>query len=185
MQTIRSNIGICIGGAVLIIFGFFSLVSQLFRSLNLTFLWSLIVILIGISFFIAMVASQKRASALAIPGTIVSGVGLVMLIQSLTRHWNVAPYFWTLIILFLGAGIYIMGWHSSEKKQKETGLRFMKIGLILFIVFGAFFEVVFTNIVNFIILLLLITAGTFLVLSFSGLLTWKKNASNELLPPTN
>ena len=56
-----------------------------------------------------MFAGGKQAAGFAIPGTIVSGVGLVLLFQNITQHWESMSYFWTLIILFVGIGIYIMG----------------------------------------------------------------------------
>jgi hypothetical protein len=185
MQTNRSNIGAFVGGAILIAFGLLSLAGQLFRTLNLSFLWPLVVILMGAFFFVAMFAAGKGSSALAIPGTLVSGIGLVMLFQSLTHHWASMSYFWTLIILFVGTGIYIMGWHSGDMKQKESGLRVMKIGFILFVIFGAFFEMIFSNLNNFIFPILLIVAGISLVLFRSGLFGSKKNESTDSLPPTS
>lgn len=185
MQTNRSILRACVGGTTLIIFGLLSTASLIFRLLNLTLLWSLVVILMGGLFFIAMFTTGKDTPALAIPGAIVSGVGLVMLIQSLTRQWNVMPYLWIVIILFLGTGIYIMGWRSADTKQKNLGLRMIKISSTLFIVFGIVCEFTFTNFSYFLFPILLFGAGAFLILSRSGWLNWKKSRSNKPLSPTN
>ena len=178
MQTKRSNAGALIGGAVLVAFGLLTLVGQVFRGLNWGFLWPIMIIGIGVLFFVAMFAGGKQAAALAIPGSIVSGVGLVFLFQNIAHHWESMFYFWTLIILFVGTGIYIMGRHSGDIDQKQSGACVMKVGLILFIIFGALFETLLWSSDNFIFPILLILLGVFSLLSRSGLLSGKKYDSS-------
>jgi hypothetical protein len=184
MQTNRSNPGALVGGAALITFGLLALAGQIFRSLNWGVLWPFIIIGIGALFFVAMFAGGKQAAALAIPGSIIGGTGLVLLFQNISHHWGSMFYFWTLILLFVGTGIYIMGWHGGDSAQKESGARVMKVGLILFIIFGAFFEMVFSSFNNFIFPVLLILLGAYLLLSRSGLFGGKKGDSSAgSLPP--
>jgi len=185
MQTNRSNAGALVGGAIMIVFGLLALASQVFRSVNWGFLWPFIVIAIGAVFFVAMFAGGKQTTAFAIPGSIVGGIGLVLLFQNITHHWESMSYFWTLIITFVGTGIYIMGWFAGEIKQKESGLKVMKIGFILFIIFGMFFEMIFSNFNNILFPILLIVLGGYLVLTRSGLIGTKKHDSGEPLPPAN
>jgi len=96
-------------------------------------------------------------------------------------------YFWTLIIMFVGIGIYIMGLYGGDENQKHSGLRVMKVGFILFIIFGAFFEMIFSSSRNIIFPVLLIILGAYLVLSRSGLLGRKKidESSNDSIPPVS
>src|SRR6266508_845711 len=143
MQTNRSNAGALIAGTLLILFGLMALAGQFFRTVDWGFLWPFAIIGFGALFFIAMFAGGKGAAPFAIPGSIVGGIGLVMLFQNITQHWESMSYFWTLIIMFVGAGITIMGWRSENAEQKKAGLRVMKIGFILFVIFGAFFEMIF------------------------------------------
>lgn len=185
MQTNRSNAGALIGGAVLIAFGLLSLAGQVFRHLNWGFLWPFIVIGIGAMFFVAMVAGGKQAAAFAIPGSIVGGVGLVLLFQNIFKHWESMSYFWALIIMFVGVGIYIMGVYGGDASQKHAGSRVMKVGFILFVIFGTFFEMIFSGFRNSLFPILLIVVGGYLVLSRSGLFSTKKHDSSEPLPPTN
>ena len=186
MQTNRSNTGGLVGGTLLIAFGLLSLASQVFRGFNWGLLWPFLVIGVGVLFFIGMFAGGKQAAGFAIPGTIVSGVGLVLLIQNLTHHWESMSYFWTLIILFVGMGIYIMGAYSNDLGQKQSGARVMKVGLILFIIFGSFFEMIFSSFGNLVFPILLILLGVYLVLSRSGLLGKKQDdTSSDSLPPVN
>jgi hypothetical protein len=135
-----------------------------------------------------MFAGGKQAAAFAIPGSIIGGIGLVLLFQNITRHWESMSYFWTLIILFVGAGIYIMGLYGGDANQKRSGLGVMKVGFILFVIFGAFFEMIFSSFNNIVFPVLLIILGGYLVLSRSGLFGGRKvdsSSTNEPLPPTN
>jgi len=185
MQTNRSNAGALVGGAILIAFGLLSLAGQVFRSVDWGFLWPFIIIGIGALFFVAMFAGGRQTAGFAVPGSIVGGIGLVLLFQNITQHWESMSYFWTLIILFVGAGIYIMGLYGGDENQKRSGLGVMKVGFVLFIIFGAFFEMIFSSFNNLLFPILLIVLGAFLILRRSGLFGAKKNDSAESLPPTN
>ena len=186
MQTKRNNIGALIGGAILIGIGLLSLATRLYTGIDWGLLWPVAIIGFGALFFIAMFAVGKSGAAFAIPGTIITGIGLVVLFQNITRHWTTMSYIWTLIIIFVGLGIYIMGRYGEDANQRQAGARVMKIGTILFIIFGTIFETVFSSLNNIIIPILLILLGGYLVLSRSGLLNRKQEESiNTPLPPTS
>jgi len=186
MQTNRSNTGALVGGTLLIAFGVLSLASEVFRGFNWGFLWPFIVIGVGALFFAAMFAGGKQTSGFAIPGSIITGTGLVLLFQNITKHWESMSYFWTLIILFVGIGIYIMGAYTNDLGQKKSGVSVMKVGLMLFIIFGSFFEMVFSSFGNLIFPILLILLGGYLVLNRSGLLDrHKEDTSSDSLPPVS
>ena len=183
MQTNRSNAGALIGGAVLIAFGLLSLAGQIFRDVNWGALWPFVIIGLGALFFVAMFSGGKQTAGFAIPGSIVGGIGLVLLIQNITGHWESMSYFWTLIILFVGTGIYVMGWYSGDSEQKNSGWRVMKVGLLLFIIFGAFFEMMFSSFNGLIFPILLILLGVYLVVARSGVIGGKKPDSSDSIPP--
>jgi hypothetical protein len=185
MQTNRSNAGALIGGAVLIAFGLLSLAGQIFRFVNWGALWPFIVIGFGALFFVAMFAGGKQAAGFAVPGSIVGGIGLVLLFQTLTGRWESMSYFWTLIILFVGAGVYLMGWYGGDEAQKRSGLGVMKVGFILFIIFGAFFEMMFSSFNGYVFPVLLILLGGYLVIVRSGLRGRKKEDSSDPIPPVS
>ena len=185
MQTTRSNTGALVGGTLLIAFGLLSLASEVFRGFNWGLLWPLIVIGIGALFFVAMFSGGKQTAGFAIPGSIISGTGLVLLFQNITQHWSSMSYFWTLIILFVGVGIYIMGVYGNDLGQKQSGARVMKVGLILFIIFGSFFELIFSSLGNLIFPILLILLGAYLIVSRSGLLGKRKDTTSDSAPPIN
>jgi hypothetical protein len=187
MQTNRNNVGTLIGGAILIGIGLLTLIARLVPGLDLGSLWPLFIIAFGALFFIAMVAMGKSGAGFAVPGTIISGIGLILLYQAITDKWQSMSYFWALIVFFVGLGIYIMGRYGEDASQKKAGTRVMKIGIILFIVFGIFFESLFSSLNSMIFPILLILLGGYLVLSRSGLFNRKQddNSTDTSLPPTS
>jgi hypothetical protein len=186
MQTNRNNVGALIGGAILIGIGLLTLVSRMYTDIDWGLLWPFSIIGFGALFFIAMFAAGKSGAAFAIPGTIITGIGLVVLFQNITQHWTTMSYIWTLIIIFVGLGIYIMGWYGEDANQRQSGGKVMKIGIILFIVFGTIFESIFSSLNNVVFPILLILLGGYLVLSRSGLLSRKQEHSTDTpLPPTS
>lgn len=187
MEKNRSNVGALVGGTLLIAFGLLSLAGQIFRGLNWGFFWPFIVIAFGALFFVAMFSGGKGSAAFAIPGSIISGVGLILLFQNFTKHWESMSYFWALIIMFVGIGIYIMGWYGGDDGQKRSGAGVIKVGLFLFIIFGAFFEMIFESFGGMLFPIMLILLGGYLILTRSGLLSGKKNGetSNDAIPPVS
>ncbi len=187
MQTNRSNAGALIAGALLILFGLLALAAQVFDMVNWGAIWPFAIIAFGALFFAAMFAGGQQAAAFAIPGSIVGGIGLILLFQNITGHWESMSYFWTLIILFVGVGIYIMGWHGRDANQKAAGSRVMKVGFILFLIFGTFFEMLFSSFGNIVFPVMLILVGGYLVLSRSGLFGRNKTdePSDHSLPPAS
>jgi quinol-cytochrome oxidoreductase complex cytochrome b subunit len=186
MQTSRNNVGALIGGAILIGVGLLTLIARLIPGLDLGNLWPLLIIGLGGLFFIAMFTMGKSGAGFAVPGTIISGIGLILLYQSITDRWQSMSYFWTLIVFFVGLGIYIMGQYGEDASQKRSGWSVMKVGIILFIIFGTFFEALFSSLNTVIFPILLIVLGGYLVLSRSGLFNRKQDHSSETpLPPTS
>lgn len=190
MQTNRSNTGTLIVGGLLIAFGLLSLMTRFIDGLDWGSLWPFIVIGLGALFFVAMFAGGKGAAAFAIPGSIVGGIGLVLLFQNITQRWESMSYFWTLIILFVGLGIYIMGWYGQDAAQKQSGWGVMKVGFVLFIIFGAFFEMIFSSFSDSLFPILLILLGAYLILARSGIFQRRHvdgdvDSADHPLPPTS
>jgi hypothetical protein len=188
MQTNR-NVGTLIAGTILIVFGLLSLAPRIFEGIDWGFLWPFLVIGFGALFFIAMLAGGKQAAAFAIPASIVSGIGLILLFQNITGRWESMSYFWTLIIMFVGVGIYLMGWYGGDENQKRSGFGVMRVGFILFLIFGVFFEILFSSYSSLMFPALLILLGLYLVLTRSGLFqrrrTQMDEPSDHSIPPAS
>jgi hypothetical protein len=183
MQTNRSNPGALLGGTLLIAIGLLSLAMRFLRVVDWAFLWPSIMTGFGALFFVAMFAGGKEFAALAIPGSFISGMGLMLLFQNITGHWELMSYFWTLIILFLGVGIYTMGLYAGDEKQKQAGTSVMKAGLVLFLIFGTFFEMIFSSFNHTLFPLLLIGLGVYIVLKRAGRFGGENKHPSDSLPP--
>jgi hypothetical protein len=195
MDTRRSNMGGFIGGAILIGLGLLALLAQFTGSATIwNTIWPFVIIGFGGLFFVAMLAGGRQAAGFAIPGSIISGIGLILLYQNLTGHWESWSYGWTVILMLVGLGIFISGLWSGNEGQRQSGLRLLKVGFILFIIFGAFFEIILFNtfapgIQQFVFPVLLILLGLYLVVSRMGILPSRSSGqadqSGESSQPTD
>lgn len=190
MSTNRSNTGALIGGAVLIAIGLMSLAGQIFSRMDFwAMAWPFFVMGFGALFFVGMFAGGKSVSGLAIPGTIIMMIGLMLFLQNLLNYWQSWSYGWTVIVFAVGLGIYFMGWYGENTDQRRSGVSVMKIGVILFLIFGGFFETIFNSFSfsKFIFPATLILLGLYLVAVRSGLLRrgTEKPEDQTSLPPTS
>ena len=137
----RSTRSSLVFGVILILLGALFLVFQLFPQLGQWIKWStgwpLIIVGVGLVFLVAAVLSG--ASGLAIPGTIIGGVGGLMWWQNLTGNWNSWAYAWALIPGFVGVGIILQGFLCGKIRGAITGGGWLiLISLIMFFLFGSF-----------------------------------------------
>jgi hypothetical protein len=182
MSTNRSNVGALVFGSLLIVLGLLTLAGQIFRGFDFWgMIWPFFVIGFGALFFVAMFASGKSAAGLAIPGSIFTAIGLMLFLQNLFGHWESWAYGWTVILIAVGAGIFIMGWYTDNPGQRQSGTGVMKIGAILFVVFGGFFEMIFNSFSfsKFIFPVALILVGAYLVLARAGVFPGRRTMPDE------
>ena len=181
----KRNIGSLVGGSLLIFFGILALVGKVFQTFNFwEILWPFFIIGIGALFFVGMFAGGRSVSGLAIPGSIITTIGLMLFYQNITDHWESWAYGWTVILMSVGLGIFIMGKYGQNESQRSAGLRVLRLGLIMFVIFGAFFELIFTSGMSFglrsiIFPASLILLGLYLVLSRSGLLPGRSEETSS------
>jgi LiaF transmembrane domain len=181
----KRNSGMLVAGAVLIAIGLLSLFGQLFSRFHIwSYLWPLTIIAFGGLFFVGMFAGGKSLAGLAIPGTIIGGIGLMMFVQNLLNRWESWAYSWTVILILVGLGIFIMGLYSQDAGRRQAGGRVMKVGAILFIIFGGFFELLFSafrpyGIQQYIFPALLVILGIYLVITRSGVLPSKGSQPDD------
>lgn len=188
MMTRRYNTGSLIGGATLIALGLLFLLGQFFDFRAWGALWPFIVIGVGALFFVGMLAGGKAAAALAIPGSIISVIGLMLLAQNITGYWSSWSYGWTVILMAVGLGLWIAGRWGDTPRLRHSGVRMMAIGFVLFLIFGAFFELVLGGLGGSALRraffpVLLIVVGLYLVVRRSGLLPGSHGAPRDTEPP--
>ena len=105
--------------------------------------WPVLVVLFGLTFIVGMLASGKRRAGLAIPGTIITVIGLLLFVQNTFDLWITWTYAWALVIVAVGLGMLIMnGYLKRDTIRRVAGL-LIGVGLTLFVIFGVLFELVF------------------------------------------
>ncbi len=156
MTTTRMHSGSLITGLLLIVLGALFFLEQLVRVPVWHYGWPLIVIVIGVLFFIGMVTNGRDMGGLAIPGSMFVILGLILLYQNTFDHWGSWAYMWALVAPGgVGVGLYIYGWWSDRLTLRQVGIALMVIGLAIFLVLGAAFELLAS-------MLGIITPGRFL-----------------------
>lgn len=133
----RSSI---IGGLILISVGVFFLLIQTFPALasifNPALYWPLIILAVGGFFLLGAVLGN---APLAVPGAIISGIGLLLTYQNFSGNWGSWAYAWALIPGFVGIGLIIMALLDKEQAQEtRAGYILILISFVLFIFFGGF-----------------------------------------------
>jgi len=171
MSTRTTNSRAVIGGSLMILFGVLALLAQVFRTaLDWSMIWPFTVIAAGAVFFVVMLAGGRSAAAFAIPGSILGAIGLMLLYQNLSGHWESWSYGWTVIVMSVGVGITLTGLWGRNSRLQGAGLRVLRVGLILFVVFGAMFEMIFfasspSGVRQYFFPAMLILVGIYLVLT--------------------
>ncbi len=144
MNTDR-NLGGMIIGIVLIVIGLLAFFGRYFVLPEMDKLWPLIVIGVGLAFFIPILLGSKSSAGLAIPGSILVTIGVILFAMNLTDSWEAWSYCWALIVAAVGAGIWIKGLTIGQPEVQQHGLNVLRTGLILFIVFGVIMEFIFAQ----------------------------------------
>ena len=117
--------------------------ADLFLPFNLMrFFWPVLIILFGLTFIVGMLFTGRNGSGLAIPGTIITTLGLLLFIQNTFRLWVTWAYAWALLISAVGLGMLVMNIYLKRVNLRRVAGLIIGIGLTLFVIFGVFFEVI-------------------------------------------
>jgi hypothetical protein len=128
-------------GVALIVLGLFFFLGQFLEVNLLRYLWPLFIIAAGAAFFVGMASGGQSAGPLAVPGSVITTVGLILFVQNAFGIWASWAYAWGLVIAGAGLGLILFGRHSSLPDLIRAGRVVIIIGLALFFVFGTFFEI--------------------------------------------
>jgi hypothetical protein len=127
-------------GIVLVALGVLFLVGR-FVDLGAT-LWPFFVLAPGIALLAWAFMGGRSSTGLAVPGSIVTTVGLILFAQNATGRFDTWSYAWGLIVASVGVGTWLFGVLSDREKETQEGIRTFTVGLVLFAAFGVFFEFV-------------------------------------------
>jgi hypothetical protein len=133
-------------GILLILIGGWFLAVQFFEPLEDWFdnfaEWPFWIIGLGLLFLVVAVVSGM--TGWAIPGTVISGIGGILYYQNYTNDWASWAYAWTLIIGFVGIGVFIMHLLDGNlRKAVSEGGNSIITSAVLFLIFGSFFRYIF------------------------------------------
>jgi len=132
-----------VGGAILILVGAVLFAAQVLPDFMPDFWeifsWPWIVIGIGLVLFVLGAAVGEPG--MAVPATIMCGLGGILAYQWYTGDWQSWSYIWTLIPGFVGIGIVLMSLLGGDASLKD-GSTLMFISFIMLAVFGSFFGAV-------------------------------------------
>jgi hypothetical protein len=104
--------------------------------------WPFWIIGPGLMFLVAAVVSG--VSGLAVPGAIITGIGGILYYQNYFGDWESWSYVWTLIIGFVGVGVFLMHvLDGNLRKAINEGGNAIVTSLIMFLIFGSFFRAIF------------------------------------------
>ena len=129
-----------VGGALLILVGGLLFAGQVFPDYMPDF-WEIISwpwFIIGIGLFLFALGAAVGEPGLAVPATIVGGIGGILAYQWYTGNFESWSYLWALIPGFVGLGIMLMSLMGGGGSVKD-GATLLFISFILLAIFGSFF----------------------------------------------
>lgn len=85
---------------------------------------------------------QSQLSFLAIPGAMITAVGALLFIMNITGHFEAWAYSWTLIWAAAAAGWMYMKRFDPQDSVHETGYKFIRVLVFMFMGLSLLFELV-------------------------------------------
>ena len=143
-----SNVVGTLVGAILILLGIAFLMTRFLISVfdfDLGhYAWPLFVVVPGVLMFLSAFLLERQAgSILAMFGGMVSMTGIVLMVQNLFDLYSTWAYAWALIApTSMGLAKMVYGALRGWGEEVRMGLTMTGIGAVIFVVAGAFFELV-------------------------------------------
>lgn len=131
-------------GIALVVVGILVVVGQILNFNIGRFLWPFFIIVPGaVALWGGFRAQGPAGEGLLILGCLVSITGLLLLFQSVSGLWATWAYAWALIApTGVGVAELLYGNKTNNEAKRSTGLKIIRIGLIIFFVGLIFFEMV-------------------------------------------
>ena len=135
----RSNLAV---GVILILIGGWFLAAQIFPQLGDwfwgTFDWPFVII--GVGACLLIFGLLAGAPGMAVPASIVAGIGGILAYQNATGDWTSWSYAWALIPGFVGIGVLLAALLGEGGREGvRSGLTTIFVSAILFLIFSSIF----------------------------------------------
>ena len=139
MKQNRSNLFL---GLLLILLGAWLVISRQVPSVQAwmedNFSWPMYTI--GAGLLILFIGLLTNSPGMAIPASIVAGIGGILYYQNTTDNFSSWSYMWTLIPGFVGVGTILAGLLGENTRMNlGHGLRLLVTSAVLFLIFATFF----------------------------------------------
>jgi len=139
MRQNRTNLVL---GILLILFGGWLVVTRQVPAvqnwLDNNFTWPMWTI--GAGLIIFLIGLLTGAPGMAIPASIVTGIGGILYYQNQTGDYGSWSYMWALIPCFVGVGTILAGLLGENTRSNLShGLNLIVISTVMFLVFATFF----------------------------------------------
>ncbi|MBM3136686.1 MAG: hypothetical protein FJZ98_00690 [Chloroflexi bacterium] len=136
--------GALILGGGLLFLGVMLLLGRLLRIPFGDFLWPFIFIVPGVLVFLTALSTESSSGeGLSILGGILTTLGLVFFLQSVTGLWATWAYVWALVApTSIGVSQMIYGMSKDRDSIAESGRRLAMLGLFMFGIGLVFFELI-------------------------------------------
>lgn len=139
-----SQAGSFVLGVSLMSLGGIFLIAQILGGNFWAHFWPYPIIGIGLAFLYGMVQRGRGAGGLAVPGSIITTLGLLLFLQNSFGWWESWAFAWTFLIIALGVGLFTMGHWNGTYGPQRAGLIIGGIGVVLLFFFGIFFGLGFS-----------------------------------------
>jgi len=139
MKQNRSNLAL---GIILLAIGAWMLVSRQVPSiqewLDNNFTWPMYTI--GAGLLVLLIGLITNAPGMAIPASIISGIGGILYYQNMTNDFSSWSYMWALIPGFVGVGSILAGLLGENTRRNfGHGIRLLVTSAVMFLIFATFF----------------------------------------------
>lgn len=137
------TLGIARGGLVSgVLLGLVLLIDPLTGRNPWAVIWPFCILLPGLAFFVVTLGGGRSAAPLAIPGSILTTLGLILFYQNTLGYFQSWAYAWALVAPgAAGLGLFLFGRWGGHAVVRQVGAYLAAAGLGLFVCLAAIFEV--------------------------------------------
>lgn len=106
--------------------------------------WTLFLIVPGVLLLAGGLATtQPAGQGVTIAGSVVTTLGVMMLVMDRTETWNTWAFAWALIPLAAGVGLVLHGLRTDDQQRVGAGLRLAAVSAALFLAGAWYFGTLF------------------------------------------